>query len=135
MDSTSKNVVILTQKVIDTIASNSAGLRLMELIPRDFYDQVKLLINSHVSLLAANAELSFKNMELKKQIPLPGKSSPVIVFTNFESGQRGYETFQDDQEASERFEYLSMYYSEGIDLGVEIGIAEVTRLEKHNWSE
>lgn len=108
---------------------------LQKLTSEDF----DILLASHQALFAANAALSFRIMRFKlgmKQIFDDQAAGTSLVFTNFESGQRGYEFFADDQEADERFDYLNQYYSEAfVHFPVEIGIAVVVKSEKHGWDD
>lgn len=56
-----------------------------------------------------------------------------MVFSNFESGQRGFEFFDDECEALESMgESLRHYKEHGV--SVEMGVAEITHTEKVNWN-
>jgi hypothetical protein len=59
-----------------------------------------------------------------------------LVFMNFESGMRGFETFSDKDEANSRLKELQKFYAALTNSGgIEIGVATVGTVSKHNWKD
>lgn len=66
----SKQERILTEDEINFLETNALGTKYWSMA-----DALQSVINSHRALLAANAALSFKNMELQKELAAEKETS------------------------------------------------------------